>query len=1306
MGAGASTDSPSFDDIGKWSKEDVATEVASLGEAFEGYGKVALDNNVDGAMVVGLTEKDLEEIGVEKGVHRKKILATLSPGRRASLVAERRSNQIFLSYPRGDETTPFARSLNDFLEAAGFEVWFDAECIAGGVDFMTAIGQGIQSSRAMVAIIDEKFCGSTYCNNELAMAQGNGVQLFPILFRGTRFDQMPAGLQYMLASTNCLPFAEASGDDAGMETMLREMRQIFELSDGFGGAGGEKISMRHGGDAPVKAAVVAVIEPDDKPAVLAAAAAAAAEAKATTAAVAAVAAAAAAATAPPTLAPVPAAVPELPDVMAERPEMLSQMRGHLLGFLATSGVSLSSAKRSKVSTHGQGGVGKTTMAAALVQDPMVRRAFDRIGWVSVGQTTPTPVLMEMQRMLFQQLTGEALPPKDGATAASQLEQLQAACKGKRWLVVLDDVWDKAASKMLSCIDDASPSKLLVTTRIRGLLQGCDEVSLNLLAPAESVDLLLRQGRVDDADEAAAAAAAALIAGLCGHLPLYLSICGSIIADYEGSAEWQHELVQLLKEDRVGVIDDAAAGDDDEGGVTTTGRIVDASLKMLKDKDATATFVSLALCPEDVLCPVSVAQLVCGADADNTSKTSALVIRRSLKKLLDRNLLQGSTAEGVQMHDLVRDLMRARTGGEGIRTKQRAVVQAFIAECPPDGWGAGDATGGYAAQALLAHMGEALLPEPLEDAEAQAWLDASDNVLEHTVARCAAEAFGHEALAALGERLEAEGQPWLAAKRLAAAAITTRTSSVEAVAKEEAASTTLMRRVCDLLEKGADEGTDHPSPPPPAAAGGRRRSVAARSLEVSLRGQLSSRLGWDHEYVKAADARVQELIAAGIDTKSPALLVGAGWAQMLTNMDAGGFTPTGEENLHNFESQQLTLEKGWVSPHLKTAYDLTARNDPFWIIAAAFHTFSSCSAQHQQHELGRMLAPTHAVIDNFMRAYDFKTDHAKMGTAPMGLDFTGFCHTASFAINKYGDIGLAREWLEKLCDVYEGMDSRTDPTVFASAYYGGLAMSHSFLSRAGLGDLSLRFCKALHLTFDEVAATAAAYHGVMQFFACEWRLLLCLSMVPPPSLSLCTHALPNPFRSLLLCAARDGQDAHFQHPGVPDRADQTPSLAACTRRGGQGGDGELARRRAVLVGLRADGRAHRFDAALRRHDGRRRLRGRVRVAGALRGRRHGGAEGHQGFRVPPHHAHSRVHRHGSLPRQTWQGAGGARGVRGRHRRGAALRDAVPGDACAPRPDRARAGRGGRARIAAGGAGWLHRPHGAHTSRVQRGARVGH
>ena len=90
--------------------------------------------------------------------------------------------------------------------------------------------------------------------------------------------------------------------------------------------------------------------------------------------------------------------------MSARPEV-ANMITQLLGGTRSSSVAISSTKKSKVATHGQGGVGKTTMAILTVHDMGVRRLFDRIGWVSVGQT---PAVMTLQQALYRQLTGETM----------------------------------------------------------------------------------------------------------------------------------------------------------------------------------------------------------------------------------------------------------------------------------------------------------------------------------------------------------------------------------------------------------------------------------------------------------------------------------------------------------------------------------------------------------------------------------------------------------------------------------------------------------------------------------------------------------------------------------------------------------------------------------------------------------------------------------------------------------------------------------------------------------------------------------
>ena len=154
------------------------------------------------------------------------------------------AKQLFMSYPRGEQSSAFARWLKAQLQVEGYRVWMDEQGIRGGADFMQAIGDAIKRSHGIIAVIDAKFCSSKYCNNELAMAQGNNLQIFPILFRDLRFDQMPNGLQYMLATTNVIPFPDKATDGAVLAKMLAEMRSVL----GGPGAGVSDVHCEGGGD--------------------------------------------------------------------------------------------------------------------------------------------------------------------------------------------------------------------------------------------------------------------------------------------------------------------------------------------------------------------------------------------------------------------------------------------------------------------------------------------------------------------------------------------------------------------------------------------------------------------------------------------------------------------------------------------------------------------------------------------------------------------------------------------------------------------------------------------------------------------------------------------------------------------------------------------------------------------------------------------------------------------------------------------------------------------------------------------------
>ena len=127
----------------------------------------------------------------------------------------------------------------------------------------------------------------------------------------------------------------------------------------------------------------------------------------------------------------------------------------------------------------------------------------------------------------------------------------------------------------------------------------------------------------------------------------------MIAHYQGSDEWETELLQELEKDRIGLIED-------QTGDSTVAMVVDArsvrwgetkhaqavisvvsSLRMV-DEFSSRTLIALGCCPEDTWIRHEVCMLICAADSDVVAagKVSTMTIRKTIKLLLDRCLLQG------------------------------------------------------------------------------------------------------------------------------------------------------------------------------------------------------------------------------------------------------------------------------------------------------------------------------------------------------------------------------------------------------------------------------------------------------------------------------------------------------------------------------------------------------------------------------------------------------------------------------------------------------------------------------------------
>jgi hypothetical protein len=134
-----------------------------------------------------------------------------------------------------------------------------------------------------------------------------------------------------------------------------------------------------------------------------------------------------------------------------------------------------------------GGVGKTTISSWLVHQEACRSSFDKILWVPLGQH---PNMDRAQDMMLQQLNATRFA--DEMTADQKKQDLKIAMAGQSVLLVLDDAWEPEHIAMLDVIDDMTRSKVLLSSRVRGLLleRADDVVDVGLPTEDEAVSMLL------------------------------------------------------------------------------------------------------------------------------------------------------------------------------------------------------------------------------------------------------------------------------------------------------------------------------------------------------------------------------------------------------------------------------------------------------------------------------------------------------------------------------------------------------------------------------------------------------------------------------------------------------------------------------------------------------------------------------------------------------------------------------------------------------------------------------------------------
>ncbi|XP_006340388.1 putative disease resistance RPP13-like protein 1 [Solanum tuberosum] len=187
---------------------------------------------------------------------------------------------------------------------------------------------------------------------------------------------------------------------------------------------------------------------------------------------------------------------------------------------------------------GMGGVGKTTLAKAVYNDEKVKNHFGLKAWICVSE--PYDIL-RITKELLQEV---------GLKVDNNLNQLQVklkeALKGKKFLIVLDDVWNENYKEWDDLrnlfVQGDVGSKIIVTTRKENvaLMMGCGAINVGTLSSEVSWDLFKRHSfeNRDPEEHPELEEVGIQIAHKCKGLPLALKALAGILRSKSEVDEWR------------------------------------------------------------------------------------------------------------------------------------------------------------------------------------------------------------------------------------------------------------------------------------------------------------------------------------------------------------------------------------------------------------------------------------------------------------------------------------------------------------------------------------------------------------------------------------------------------------------------------------------------------------------------------------------------------------------------------------------------------------------------------------------------
>ncbi|CAI9109282.1 OLC1v1009084C10 [Oldenlandia corymbosa var. corymbosa] len=339
-----------------------------------------------------------------------------------------------------------------------------------------------------------------------------------------------------------------------------------------------------------------------------------------------------------------------------------------------------------VSVLGMGGIGKTTLVKKVHEDVEIKKAFQILAWVTVSETWDTmEVLKDLIKQLYKEIKISVQAGLDSSvTSTRELKaHVKEFLKGKRYLIVFDDVWDSQFWESFKFVlpEGSCGNRVILTTRnanVGNASSGefqCHVHEMEVLSLADSWTLFCKKTFKGDCCPTHLESIAERILKKCGGLPLAIVAIGGLLASKDKSKINEWEMVERNLDDELGV----------SGNLNPVTKILSLSYIGLPHHLKTCLLYA-SIFPEDYriakrrLIRLWIAE---GLVLEKAGMSNYEIAQAYLDELTNRSLIQVAQSHPCfrlyHIHDILREIVLSKSSRQNFATIVTEAQNKFSAK---------------------------------------------------------------------------------------------------------------------------------------------------------------------------------------------------------------------------------------------------------------------------------------------------------------------------------------------------------------------------------------------------------------------------------------------------------------------------------------------------------------------------------------------------------------------------------------------------------------------------------------------------